>query len=531
MVLSDMRPNPPATCLLDGFCRWSRLTPNRPALEVDGRAYSYLELDCRASTIAHLIDENEFSSAPLVAILAYRSIGAYSGVLGILASGRGYVPLNPRFPAARTLAMLNFSGCTSLVVSPEVVNALDPILEGAKQSLLVVCLAGVDAWRLQRLHPRHRIVGEQSGTQLAGIDRTRVARIQSADPAYLLFTSGSTGIPKGIAISHGNVASYLNYTLGRYAFTPDDRFSQTFDMTFDLSVHDMFVCWSTGSCLVAMSHTTLVAPGRHIRDARLTVWFSVPSVIMFMQHLHLLRAGSFPLLRTSLFCGEPLLEIWASAWQDAAPNSVIDNVYGPTEATIAISHYRWNKLRRHNRCRSGLVPIGRLFSSQNCRVVDGELWLAGDQIASGYLNDQARTEQHFVTIGRNVWYRTGDLVTEDDDGDFHYLGRLDSQVQICGPRVELQEIESAIRQIAESDSVIAVPWPPQVGRADSIYVFIAASLPIDTTLIRRQSAEVLPSYMVPADIFLADDIPVNANGKIDRMALAQRIGGLIRART
>ena len=159
-------------------------------------------------------------------------------------------------------------------------------------------------------------------------------------------------------IGHSSVRAYLRYTCDRYDVTEHDRFSQMFDATFDLSVHDMFVCWERGACLFSVPERATMAPAKFIRQHELTMWFSVPSVVALLSRMRLLTPGAFPSLRWSLFCGEPLPAVAAQAWQAAAPNSQVENLYGPTEATIAITHYRWQTDVSPGQCVNGVVPIG-----------------------------------------------------------------------------------------------------------------------------------------------------------------------------
>ena len=197
-------------------------------------------------------------------------------------------------------------------------------------------------------------------------------RVDNNAPAYLLFTSGSTGTPKGVLVNQGNVTSYLDYVGPRYAINADDRCSQNFDLTFDLSVHDLFVCWDAGATLCPYPEQYL-APVSIINEKDLTVWFSVPSVVKFASKLGLLEPGAFPSLRLSLFCGEALSARLATLWEQAAPHSIVENIYGPTEATIAISHYRWDPVRSPRECPRGIVPIGWIFEGQQCCIVDDAL--------------------------------------------------------------------------------------------------------------------------------------------------------------
>ncbi len=531
--------------LIDGFCASSARAPGAAALEVGEEVLGYGELEARAAGVAASLARHA-PPGPLAAVLAYRTAAAYQGVLGVLAAGRGYVPLNPTFPAARSETMFRLSGCEAVVAAPEGAETLQAILSASTRAVTVVSLGlpDLDAWRAR--YPAHRFVLPDPETRT--VDRDLLGRVDPGATAYLLFTSGSTGVPKGVPVSHANVTSYLRYVGDRYRFRPEDRFSQTFDMTFDLSVHDMFVSWTSGACLVAMPHSAVMAPAKHIRDRRLTVWFSVPSVVMMMQRLRSLKDGLFPELRVSLFCGEPLLETWADAWQRAAPGSLVENVYGPTEATIAISHYTWKPRREDNRCEKGIVPIGTIFDGQRGAVVDpvarrrvtrgtpGELWLSGSQVTKGYLGDPEKTKVQYVSLDgeEGTWYRTGDLVAESpepDAGTLQYLGRVDHQIQINGHRVELQEIDQAVRAAAGTDAAMAVAWPVVSGRADAVYAFVCGGPDLDGAAIIAACARTLPVYMVPKAVFAVDTMPLNSNGKIDRKKLSERVGELIHERS
>ena len=222
------------------------------------------------------------------------------------------------------------------------------------------------------------------------------------DVAYILFTSGSTGEPKGVPVTHGNVPHFLDVVGRRYGIGENDRFSQTFDQTFDLSVFDLFLAWTHGACVYGMTPVDLLAPTGFINRHQLTVWFSVPSVVAQLRRRDVLRPASMPSLRWSLFCGEPLPRGSAEAWQAAAPYSVVENLYGPTELTIACFAYRWDPERSPAACVNEMVPIGRPLEGLACALVGsageevgsgepGELWVTGPQTTPGYLDDAART--------------------------------------------------------------------------------------------------------------------------------------------
>src|SRR5208282_755364 len=449
-----MAPSKEPRSLISGLLRSLRANPASPSLELGDEAFTYEQVWNYAGKITGFLNANLDPGEGVVAVLASRSIAAYGGILGILGSGRGYCPLNPKFPLERTLVMLNASGCKTLVVGEECAATLEALLPHLEKPLTVII---PDAgWQPNGASPvTHRVV---LARELAKMADPSEPTVRGDATAYLLFTSGSTGVPKGVAVSQSNAVAYMEYAKKRFAFNASDRCSQNFDLTFDLSVHDLFTCWDAGATLCPYAEQTLT-PAVLVDEKQLTCWFSVPSVAMFASKLGLLEPGSFPTLRWSLFCGEALSATLAEAWQQAANNSILENLYGPTEATIAITYYRWDSATSPAECVRGLVPIGWPFDGQQvCAVNDdlspvptgesGELCLGGSQVTRGYLNDPAKTAKSFVRLahtGDQIWYRTGDLVRQDERGCLFYLGRRDFQVKISGYRVELQEIDLVLR--------------------------------------------------------------------------------------
>ncbi len=517
----------PRRSLITGFLRSLRIYPQNVALELGEQRLTYRELWEKAAKITHALNDALDVSSPVVAILAYRSVTAYSGILGILASGRGYVPLNPKFPVERNLAMLNASRCDAVVVGAECAAMAKSLLERLGRSMIVLT---PDAdFNIDAPDSMTVFTAEDMRASAEAVD----PEVSSDATAYLLFTSGSTGVPKGVPVTQGNVSAYLEYTGKRYQVTPQDRCSQNFDLTFDLSVHDLFLCWDAGATLCPFPGDGALCPAVYVDELQLTVWFSVPSVVLFASKLGLLEPGTFPSLRWSLFCGEALTAAMASAWQETASNSILENLYGPTEATIAITHYRWDRRHSVEQSLNGVVPIGVPFTGQQCRVVNddltamavgepGELCLGGSQVAPGYLDNPEKTRQQFVHLpgSDQVWYRTGDLVKQDQQACIYYLGRRDHQVKINGYRVELQEIDLALREAADTDLAVAIPWPVEGGSAAGIVAVLWGTNPSDDAKIIAACERKLPRYMVPGRVHRLREVPLNANGKIDRGKIA-----------
>jgi amino acid adenylation domain-containing protein len=520
--------------LWTGFMHSAERFSERPALCTEARTLSYHELKGLATRIAATIQSHpEFSQVPLTAVFGYRSATAFAGVLGALLAGNGYVPLNRTFPTERTKAMFERSGCRSIIVDAGSLPQLGELLDRAEQPLLVILPDAPEACEYRRQRPRHAYFG------LRDLYPSGSWREPAATPdaiAYLLFTSGSTGIPKGVMVTHRNVTSYLDYMVDRYEITERDRMSQMFDLTFDLSVFDMFMAWERGACVCCPSRRALIKPDRFIRDMELTVWFSVPSTVTFMKQLGVLKPCQYKSLRLSLFCGEPLPVTSATAWQKAAPNSILENLYGPTELTISCTLYRWDQLRSPDESEFEIVPIGYPHPGMNVLVADenlnevaqgveGELLMNGPQMSLGYWKDPEKTAAAFVIPpGKSdVYYRTGDRVRRPiGNRPLTHLGRTDFQVKVLGHRVELGEIEAVVRKISGLDGVIAVGWPVTSRGCDGIEVFLEGEVK-ERDVLRNAVASALPEYMVPRRFHYMDKLPRNVNDKFDRKAMLKSL--------
>ncbi len=523
------------TSLAALFVAAARAYPTKTALVVDGEALSYRDLAASAGRVAAAIEAARPTLAPrLTGILASRSVSAYAGVLGALLAGDAYVPLNPRFPRNRLLAILDASRATTIVVDARAATVAAELAAQISRPLVFVMsdVAAPPDWAPHV--PGHRFL---CARDLESLTPKLVPPAAGPDDgAYLLFTSGSTGEPKGVLIRNRNVLAYVATAAARYRPGPEDRFTQLFDLSFDLSVHDMFLCWGAGAALYCVPESAKLAPRDLVRRNELTFWFSVPSTVAAMSRLRMLHPDDFPSLRWSLFCGEPLPRRLAEAWATAAPTSVVENLYGPTEATIAFTAYR---LPAPSADWSGLpetIPIGWPFPGLRTAVVDeggspvpdgesGELCLGGVQVSGGYWQRPHLTASRFAApagndINANPWYRTGDRVAATSEHGLVFLGRTDTQVKIAGHRVELQEVEEVVRRVAHCHSAAAVPWPhDQDGLARGLIVFLSSSTTSDNAILIACRSH-LPPYAVPTRLLRVADWPLNVNGKTDRGALA-----------
>lgn len=518
--------------LVSGFISSVDRCPDRLALEVGNDFLTYGALWDQAASLAATLQRCSPDFPALTAVYAYRTPVAYAGILAALLRGHGYVPLNPRFPIERTRLLLQRTGALSLIVDEEGEKTLVQLLESCPTELTVLLPGRFSVSDLQQLMPQHRFVGSQELSRAANL---KDCSVELDTVAYVLFTSGSTGVPKGVVVSHRNVSHLLRTMVSRHALNAQDRVSQFADLTFDPSVYDVFAAWECGACVCCPDVKALFNPAQFLLERAITVFQSVPSNASMMKRLGVLKPGRFPDLRLTLFGGEALPAELCRDWQVAAPNSIIENLYGPTEVTINSTAYRWDKECTPRECENGIVPIGSLLPGVRGLVVDeqlnqvpdgekGELLLAGPQRTLGYLHEEERTRLAMVKPpGQSeFYYRTGDIVRRQIGRDYYFFyGRIDSQVKIFGMRIELGEIEAALREASGILDVAVIGWPVIPTGVGGIIAFIGDTC-ADLQTIKSTLREKLPQQMMPREIRLMEKLPLNNNGKVDRLAL-QRI--------
>ncbi|MFD8086448.1 AMP-binding protein [Kitasatospora sp. NPDC059722] len=492
--------------LYERFTATARRHPELSALEVGDRRLGYAELAEQARLAAVRLVAGCAGRTPRrVGVLANRSVAAYAGYLAVHRLGATAVPLNPGFSADRLAAVAELA-------------RLDVVLSEAPAPGLPVPVVLADA-------PADP--ADQAPVGAAGPD----------DIAYILFTSGSTGTPKGVPVLQRNVSALLDHVIPRYELGPGCRLSQTFDLTFDPSVWDMFSAWGSGATLVVPTRSELVRPARFIARQRITHWFSVPSIINYAHRLRDLAPDSMPSLRWSGFCGERLTVQQIDLWRRAAPGSLLENLYGPTETTVICTEYRLpTRPEEWPSPANGTVPIGEPYPHLDFLVLDedglpaqeGELCIRGSQRFPGYLQpsdnpgrfvsfDGTRAVIHQEeTVGPELYYRTGDRVAVSGHGLVH-LGRLDQQVKIRGHRIELGEVEAALRALPGVTDAVVLALPDAHDELGLEACYTGGEQ--DPVALRSLLGD-LPPYMVPRGFTHLDALPLNPNGKTDRRALA-----------
>jgi len=487
-----------------------------------------------------------------VAIYGGRQWHMYAGILAILASNNAYVPLNTKQPANRNREVLSQTNCQVLLVA----DNEDPtqLLQQIKQPLVVLYLGtNTPDWLGENKHHQCFTIEQATSKTPAyseSVDiKPKAAEKETVSPyAYILFTSGSTGTPKGIAVSHNNIINHLQRLDKLLKITAKDKVSQFFELTFDLSVHDMFSCWDKGAALYIIPPEQLFCPMAFIQKHQLTVFSAVASALSFMDKMRLLKPQQLPSLKLSCFGGEKLLTSQALKWQKCANSSRVINLYGPTECTITASYF---ELKDNQKITSASVPIGQALPGLTAILVTdnkqvdtcntlAELYLAGDQLVEGYYQDKQKTAQVFITLKSPLvksptrFYRTGDIVYYDEQKNIIFHGRNDHQFKVSGHRVEAAEIETAITNFSNDITWCVVSAQVEHSGNTKIIAFIeyipsAHSCASKVTIeddnkevigtLRKHCLQYLPAYMVPDEFNLHPFLPRNLSGKVDIKAL------------
>lgn len=479
----------------------ARKYPDNTAIEISGEQITYRQLDSLSSHWAKQVSQ---SSSPVrIGILGEKSFETYAAVWTALKLGVTYVPLNIKLPFERLTQQIQNAGVNVLLVDKAGMEITGKLQSVCTTELKIFS----EDYKTCTSEPNSEDVVHENISAAQG----------SHDSVYILFTSGSTGKPKGVPISKSNLDSFLQFAQHKFNVGPEVRLSQTFDLSFDLSMFDMFMAWKNGACLCPLSSVDLLNPADFIVENRITVWFSVPSVAMLMMKRGRNDNAKMPSLRLSLFCGEALPVKIVEYWKNIAPDSRVVNLYGPTELTIACSYFECAENYLSFASANSIVPLGQIFDGHSFVVLGvdgakvkeaetGELCVSGPQRFSGYLDSTFNTKA-FVRIDGNIFYRTGDLVRQTEHG-FEFMGRNDRQMKIRGHRIEPAEIENAIRGC---EGVIFAVVKQDTNGDLCAFVF---GRYLKKSLVHEHLAGLLPRYMVPKSINIIQKLTTNANGKV-----------------
>jgi len=501
--------------------------PDRPSLCIDGQDHSYKVLRDLQVKMLGMIRSLDLRGET-IGLLGAKSISAYASLLAIMASGNAYLPLNMKFPLARIEKILLSANVATVIADASIASPLAEILVQHVEPISII-LTGCEKVPdvLSDTGPHKIILFSDFLRSDLEIDVSHDS-VSSAEMAYLLFTSGSTGEPKGVPVAHSNACATIRALDDVLGISKDDRVTQFSELTFDVSIGEMFFCWSAGACLVIPGPLDLLSPAAFIKRNAVTVWSSVPTLVSFVKQRQLLQEEMLPTLRLTLLCGEKLLTSLVDFWKTVAPNSIVMNLYGPSEVSIFSTVYI---CPQESGC-DDVVPIGMPLSGLKIKIANqderggdnakGELFLSGEQVVAGYWKNESATRRFFVADDKDnaIWYRTGDLVSFDETTGLTFHGRVDQQIKVRGHRVEIADIETNLRKAMRVDTVAVVPLKCEDG---IILGLVAFSSPhtLDQDEIDRRLGDCLPPYMIPESIHMLDSFPLNDNGKIDYKFLTE----------
>ncbi|WP_162625094.1 non-ribosomal peptide synthetase [Streptomyces cadmiisoli] len=503
----------PAATLPELFQAQAARTPDAVAVVFEGIEVTYADLDARANRLARFLIDRGVGPESLVAVMMHRSVDLVVALLAVVKAGGAYVPVDPDYPADRITYVLTDAQPVLVLTSTDLAS------------------------RLTDSHPPYAAVDDpRTSAALEDIQGTDTADTEArttlspAHPAYVIYTSGSTGRPKGVAVPHAGIVNWLTWMQGAYNLTASDRVLQKTPFGFDVSVREFFWPLLQGATLVVAKPAGHRDPGylaELIQREHVTIAHFVPSLLQVF--LREPAAAACTDLRAVFCSGEALPSDVVGQFRHLL-DVPLHNLYGPTEASVEVTAWTCDS----DTSRSS-VPIGRPVWNTQVYVLDaalrpvpvgvaGELYLAGIQLARGYLDRPGLTAQRFVANPFNPaerMYRTGDLARWNTDGQLEYLGRTDDQVKIRGFRIELGEVEAVLAahpSVAQSAVVVREDRP---GDKRLVAYLVPASGPqgVDIAVMRRHLHEVLPEYMVPSALVVLDVLPLTVNGKLDRRAL------------
>lgn len=463
---------------------------------IDEEYFTYKQFIQRIAAIAISLENiNETN----IALIANDDLDTYASIFAIWYVGKTYVPINPDTTTDRNQSVIDQADIKTILNSNETTGLPSKDFDSSIKLL-------------------------KSYTNSSYFDNQL---------AYIFFTSGSTGIPKGVMISKNNVASFVEafWAMG-YDINENDRCLQMFELTFDLSVMSYLIPLLKGACVYSI-------PKREVKysyifklmdESELTVTLMVPSILNYLRPYF--NEIECPKMRYSLFCGEALYIQIVEEWSSCIPNARIDNVYGPTENTIFCTYYTYQR-KSENDSHNGVLSIGKsmlnnlaiVFNDDNKEAAfneTGELCLAGAQLTPGYFNNPVLNQDLFFTANfKGVdtrFYRTGDLCLLRENGNIIYLGRKDFQIKVQGYRVELLEVEYFAKQaIKNQANLVALVIENSLGNNEIAILFESKEFDINSAIEYMKSK--MPSYMIPTRYHFITPFPLNSNGKIDRKAL------------
>lgn len=508
--------------------------PDKEAIVFRDQSMTYAELERETNKLAHTLSGIGVDRGERVGIYMNRCITSIVAVFGILKAGATYVPIDPMSPPSRLNYIMNKCGIKFLLTFQEKLTNTERVFPENSPLESILIMNGSDSG--SRSLGSTKLIDWQEIREAARGDAPWTNTIDS-DLAYILFTSGSTGNPKGVMISHLNSLTFVNSAHDFFQIRMNDRFSNICPLHFDMSVFDLFVAFKAAASVVIVPEVTSIFPSQlaeFIEKNKISVWNSVPSTLSLLANFGNLDNYDFSGLRLILFAGEVFPLKYLRRLMKSVPAAKFYNLYGQTEANSSLYHW----IEQMPSDDTGVIPIGKAFPNFKVFALDangrkinkpgekGELYVRGTSVALGYLGEPEKTEASFVKnpLNPNVSekiYRTGDLVTLDGDGNYIFVGRKDHMIKSRGYRIELGEIETVIanHEQVKNSVVIAIPDELIGNRIAAVIV------PLSKGTIRKEDvirycATRLPRYMIPEIIEFRDSLPMTSSGKVDRKNLS-----------
>ena len=503
--------------------------PEHMAIVDGGRSTTYAELDRWSNQVAHLLIERGVRRGDRVGFYLDKSLESIVAIYGILKAGGAYVPFDPQAPVARLAYIAANAGASCLLTGAERSGQWGGLIEHGAPLTSIVVLNSEE----ERSPGLPGVAVLTASDVAAQSDERPQVDVIHLDLAYILYTSGSTGHPKGVMLSHLNALTFVDWAVEAFDVGPDDRLSSHAPLHFDLSIFDLFAAVRTGATVVLVPPETSVFPlevARFIDDNRITIWYSVPSILSLITQRGNLEGGEFPSLKTILFAGEVFPTKYLRRLMELLPHVRFANLYGPTETNVC-TYYDVPQLSADE---TKPIPIGRAITNVEVFAVSeegqiaspgdtGELWVRGSTVTRGYWGDEAKTAAALVTDPfsplRDPVYKTGDLVSQQPDGTFRLLGRRDHQIKSRGYRIELGDVETALYAHPEVDECAVVAIPDETV-TNLIKAYVVPRGELSQSDLVRFCAERIPRYMIPDRFEFVSVLPKTSTGKIDRQALS-----------
>jgi len=510
--------------------------PEACAVVLDGYRATYGELESASNRLARALKSAGCCRGDRVALLLPKSIEALIAMFAVLKADCMYVPLDTGSPASRLARILQVceSRCVLAVHSTAVLLSQ---IAGQPGLSALTAVGWMDGGATLSPGIRAKFYwGDVLRLSASAVNSVN----EASDAAHILFTSGSTGLPKGVVITHANVIRFVEWAVRYFDIRPSDHISGHPPLHFDLSTFDIYATVAAGAQLHLLPPELNLLPHRlssFIRDAQLTQWFSVPSILNHMAKFDAIRWNDFPSVRRLLWCGEKFPTPALIHWMQRLPHTRFFNLYGPTEATIASSCYCVPRCPEEE---AAEIPIGDACEGERLLVLDeqrqpvapeeiGDLYIGGAGLSPGYWRDPAKTREVFLPYPdashpSDRIYKTGDLARIGNDGLIYLVGRSDSQIKSRGYRIELGEIEAAVHALpgVQEAAVVALDTPGLEGASICCGFVPIPGSHVSLPILREHLAQVLPHYMLPVRWMTLDRLPHNGNGKTDRPRLKEQ---------